>query len=466
MKRLLFAFTGILAAVFIMTIGGVDNIARGQSSLPAPAGVSAVNGSNLGEVDLSWNAVAGATYYRIGWMADEDYQAALQEPEQEWLKEFRYSNIVNRDQPTWTVTRLTPGIKYWIIVGSHNDFYGAPEWSTWAELTLTAASSTVIQPPPGGDPLPPSQDISSTSRYLAIDAGLNHTCGIKLDNALECWGDNTHGQTNAPEGQFLKISAGGVYSCGIDNDNELQCWGHAAMPPTPSGDYTAVSVGDEHACAITVAEDTSNGRPENRVVCWGLPNNDGRTVNQEYRSPSPWQTVGAGSNYNCAILVPKANQAPGSYCWGSDEGVYRFPAYYFDGGYRDMIDISAGDRHICVLHEHGDIRCRGNDVHGQATGQPNAQNEGAVEDFYTYDAISAGGSHTCGLRTTGNIRCWGDNLRGQATPPGGNDERQRNRQGVGDFKAISAGDSHTCGLRRDGTVVCWGLNDHSQATPH
>ena len=47
----------------------------------------------------------------IGWMADEDYQAALLETYQEWEKEFRYSNVVNRGQTSRTVTRLTPGIK-------------------------------------------------------------------------------------------------------------------------------------------------------------------------------------------------------------------------------------------------------------------------------------------------------------------------------------------------------------------
>ena len=55
MKRVLFAFTGVVAAVFIMAIGGVDNVARSQSSLPAPTGVSAVNGGNPGEADLSWD---------------------------------------------------------------------------------------------------------------------------------------------------------------------------------------------------------------------------------------------------------------------------------------------------------------------------------------------------------------------------------------------------------------------------
>ena len=142
LKAISFPLISIPVAICLMVVGGVDNIARGQSALLPPTGVSAVNGSDLGEANMAWDAVAGATYYRVGWMADEDYQRALREPNGEWQKEFRFSNIVSRGQPTWTVTRLTPGIKYWFIVGSHDAYYGEPEWSDWKELTLTATSPT------------------------------------------------------------------------------------------------------------------------------------------------------------------------------------------------------------------------------------------------------------------------------------------------------------------------------------
>ena len=342
MRRVLFAFTGIAAAVFIMAIGGVDNVVRSQSSLPAPTGVSAVNGDNHGEAVVSWQAVADAAYYRIGWMADEDYQAGLLEPNQEWAKEFRYSNVVNRGQTSHTITRLTPGIKYWIIVGSHDAFYGEPQWSSWAEVTLVAPPTTGVQPGQGGTPLPSSTFVSSASKYQAVDAGKNHTCGIKLDNTLECWGDNIQGQTNAPEGQFLSVSAGGVYSCGIDFENQLACWGHAAIPSPPDGDYTHVSVGDEHACAITVAAGNKN-----RIDCWGLANNDGRTANLAKHGSSgsydPWITVSASSDHNCALNNTRASRSSRLRCWGNHArtGHYAFGSVLSLKGIRHR-------RHACL----------------------------------------------------------------------------------------------------------------------
>ena len=457
MRRVLFAFTGIAAAVFIMAIGGVDNVVRSQSSLPAPTGVSAVNADNHGEAVVSWQAVADAAYYRIGWMADEDYQAAGGAQGLYWSEEFRYSNVVNRGQTSHTITRLTPGIKYWIIVGSHDAFYGAPQWSSWAELTLVAPPTTGVQPGQGGTPLSSSTFLSSASKYQAVDAGKNHTCGIKLDDTLECWGDNTQRQTDAPEGQFLSVSAGGVYSCGIDFENQLACWGHAAIIPPPDGNYTHVSVGDKHACAVTAAVDNKN-----LIRCWGLRNNDGRTANQ-MKVDTPWTLISAGSNYNCALYRDKGNSGGDLRCWGKDSDIYKPRNNWWHS--HNVEALSAGGAHLCALQTDASVNCRGNDVHGQTTAIPSAQVEGAAEDFYTYSAVSGGGKHTCGLRTAGNIRCWGKNLRGQATPPGGNDELRANEEGVGDFTAVSAGDSHTCGLRREGTVVCWGLNDHSQATP-
>ncbi len=451
MKRIMLALAVIASVAFMTTPnwGGGDNIARGQASLTAPTSVVAVNGASPGEAVLSWDAVDDANYYRVGWMADPDYRAAAAAypNTNRWTEEFRYSDIANRGQTSRTITRLSPGIDYWFVVGSKESLYGSPKWSSWAALKLAGAPTPSGAP---GAPIPGSTFSSSALRYQAIDAGKNHTCGIKQDNTVECWGDNTQGQTNAPEGQFLAISAGGVYSCGINFENQLHCWGHAAIPSPPDGNYTHISVGDEHACAVTTAVHNAN-----RIVCWGLPNNDGRNANQAEIRNDPWVSVSAGSDYNCA-----RTRVGGFRCWGNNPRNY----HRFADEHR-LVGTSAGNIHICGLYGNGFVTCHGNDVHKQVSGRPNAQDEGAAEDFYTYAAISAGGGHTCGLRTKGNIRCWGDDLRGQATPPGDNEELRAGEVGVGDFIAVSAGGAHTCGLRDNGVAVCWGENNHGQATP-
>ena len=98
MKRFYFPIIGIVTALFLMTIGGVDNVARGQSSLPPPTSISVTDGTKTGEVVVTWAAVEGAAFYRVGWMANEDYLAAGGADAPHWAEEFRYSDIGNREQ--------------------------------------------------------------------------------------------------------------------------------------------------------------------------------------------------------------------------------------------------------------------------------------------------------------------------------------------------------------------------------
>ncbi|HCP61715.1 MAG TPA: hypothetical protein DIU14_04485, partial [Actinobacteria bacterium] len=45
---------------------------------------------------------------------------------------------------------------------------------------------------------PPSGSFSSVS------AGRYHTCGVKTDGTVACWGDDTSGQATPPSGSFTR----------------------------------------------------------------------------------------------------------------------------------------------------------------------------------------------------------------------------------------------------------------------
>ena len=57
-------------------------------------------------------------------------------------------------------------------------------WLASSPLTLTA----------------PQTAAQSTSTYSAITAGGAHSCGLRTDGTITCWGDNRHGQATAPDG--------------------------------------------------------------------------------------------------------------------------------------------------------------------------------------------------------------------------------------------------------------------------
>ena len=58
---------------------------------------------------------------------------------------------------------------------------------------------------------------------------------------------NYHGETDAPEGTFTAVTAGSAHSCGLRTDGTITCWGnnsHAQTDPPPGGrPFTALTGG-------------------------------------------------------------------------------------------------------------------------------------------------------------------------------------------------------------------------------
>ena len=136
------AFTFALAAVAGISL----NISGAQAQgaiLPAPANVRAADGANPGEVVVSWGAVAGAPFYRIGWVAYDDIDAA-RAAGRNWLDVFAFSDVANLGQTSHTVKNLAPCVRYAFIAASLSRRFGDASWSDWALLT----------PGDGNDPCP------------------------------------------------------------------------------------------------------------------------------------------------------------------------------------------------------------------------------------------------------------------------------------------------------------------------
>ena len=249
-------------------------------------------------------------------------------------------------------------------------------------------------------------------------AGWYHSCALKTDGTLTCWGDSEDGATSIPGGTYKAVSAGQAFTCAIRPDGTLACWGwngnDQALPP--AGTFTAVSAGGNHACAI---------RSDGTIVCWGY---------NEYAQAMPpagtFTDVSAGFRHTCGVLTDG-----GIDCWGDNDADQ---AVEQEGPF---LAVSAGTWHTCGIRASGIVTCWGADDDGQAS-PPTG----------TFSAVSAGGYHTCALRTNGTLACWGFDGDGQASPP------------AGTFLAVSAGAWHSCAIRTNGTPVCWGWNYYNQAT--
>ena len=260
------------------------------------------------------------------------------------------------------------------------------------------------------------QPAADESRFIAVSAGEFHTCGLRETGAVECWGWNSHGQTDAPAGRFSAVSAGRLYSCGLRETGAVECWGNngAGETDAPAGRFSALSAGVWHTCGL---------RETGAVECWG-DNEYGQTNAPAGR----FSALSARWLHTCGLRESGAVE-----CWGRNNyGETDAPAGNFSA-------LNAGGHHSCGLRESGAVECWGWNSYGQ-TNAPAGR----------FSAVSAGGLYSCGLRETGAVECWGDNRNGQTDAPAGN------------FSALSAGVWHTCGLRETGAVECWGQNEHGQ----
>ncbi|WP_419553561.1 hypothetical protein [Candidatus Poriferisodalis sp.] len=70
-----------------------------------------------------------------------------------------------------------------------------------------------------------SQAAEPTTSFVAVSAGYSHSCGLRVDEKVICWGSNHFGQADVPSGLFTAVSAGGAHSCAVRIDMTLACWG-------------------------------------------------------------------------------------------------------------------------------------------------------------------------------------------------------------------------------------------------
>jgi alpha-tubulin suppressor-like RCC1 family protein len=125
--------------------------------------------------------------------------------------------------------------------------------------------------------------------------------------------------------------------------------------------------------------------------------------------------------------------------------------------------IAAGRVHSCAILTTGEVKCWGQNVYGQLGDGTNISHSTPISVTGLSNniiAISAGRQHTCVLTSLGEVLCWGRNYKGQL---GNGTTINSNVPVKVDFLnktilSISAGYDHTCAVSSDGEAFCWGAN--------
>jgi hypothetical protein len=304
---------------------------------------------------------------------------------------------------------------------------------------LVAAFSLLLSGGARAHPL----DLDHEAR--AFSAGGAHSCAIRADGSIVCWGDDSQGQLDGiPAGAYSAVSAGGAHTCAIRNVGTLECWGDDSkgqlenIPDDAAGPFGAVSAGGAHTCALRVDPEPK----DRRLFCWG----DDSTGQLDRIRPGDYTAVSAGDGHSCVI---RESRHLG--CWGDDSfgqvsdapGEWNY-WHWFWHGHNYFSAVSAGGTHTCGIRFGGGIECWGDDSKGQLDAIPAGE----------FTALSAGGAHTCAIGEDGALDCWGDDSFGQLDEPL-----------LGEVGAVSAGGAHTCARPAAGGLVCWGDNQYGQSLP-
>ena len=205
---------------------------------------------------------------------------------------------------------------------------------------------------------------------MAISVGFDHSCGVRLDGAVDCWGNSQRGQADEPEGAFIDIASGRYYSCGIRMEGTVECWGDVpdSFRKTIRGQFSSIAADLTWMCGL---------RLDGSVSCQGAPADP---------PEGTFSSISVGQGHACGVRPDGAVE-----CWGgNDFGQIDAPEGRFDVA-------AAGARHSCGSRDDGATVCWGDNSAGQAE-PPDVQ----------LKAVTASLWYSCGLNTSNSIVCWGD----------------------------------------------------------
>ncbi len=136
-----------------------------QIGVPATGNIRVRDGTNSGEVVISWDYVPGATHYRIGYVnLDQDYDRAVSNPAKDWKTAFVYVDedarnlVVVGGRVEYTVRRLGQGDfhAFTVLSGGNvvNDVetlsghYTWPQNPRWRRMTVADRGGACSGPAP------------------------------------------------------------------------------------------------------------------------------------------------------------------------------------------------------------------------------------------------------------------------------------------------------------------------------
>jgi alpha-tubulin suppressor-like RCC1 family protein len=204
--------------------------------------------------------------------------------------------------------------------------------------------------------------VPGLTEVVALTTGWKHSCALRTDGTVRCWGANSSGQLGdnttvdkltptpvvvpalfigtTPLTGVATLTSGDSHTCALKTDGTVRCWGYNGSGQLGDGTtvskstpttvpslvgVSAISGGVDHSCAM---------QTDGTVRCWGYNGGgqlgDGTTVNKS--SPVAVPSILSLANILTGVRVAA---------------------------------IASGYTHTCALKTDGAVRCWGANSYGQ-----------------------------------------------------------------------------------------------------
>lgn len=204
---------------------------------------------------------------------------------------------------------------------------------------------------------PVDVDVPGLTDVKALALGYHHSCALQADGKVRCWGNNGAGELglghtiNVGEGEgqmppptlelggvIIDISAGFNHTCAVREDGKVLCWGSGTRGKLGTGSATnvgdqpgqlatAVDLGGDAVQVVTGYEHTCARLTTGKVKCWGygvfgrLGYGNTNAIDTADEFPPPDLELGGDAillashlgDFTCALLADHTLR-----CWGNN----------------------------------------------------------------------------------------------------------------------------------------------------
>jgi alpha-tubulin suppressor-like RCC1 family protein len=339
------------------------------------------------------------------------------------------------------------------------------------------------------------------SDVVSVAAGYSHTCAVRKDGKVFCWGGNDTAQVGMAAGgnvlrpvevpinePIRKLALGGGFSCAITTDDRVVCWGDNQVGQLGDGTVGGNraepafvkmhdgsdlhSVGDLGAgscfsCALTSSSGVS-------VYCWGCNNRSqlGLNTAESAQSAVPVPVPSAATAQQLAVGYEEAHfLGSDTICgWGSNAGAalsgattttFAVPTCF---ALAPVQQTFLGEGYGCARLVSGGVQCWGLQIGSSTILAP----PGTIVPGIVATTLGGGMGHVCVRDANANVRCWGANFYGSLGDGTSQDSTipttVLDAQGAALAGVLSGGLTssgvalHGCAILGDGSLYCWGWN--------